>query len=140
MLDVRRAEALGSSFRKLPNEVIISKGTDGCIPASAIDSFWSSKRQCLATDAIKASHPQAIVIPTPKTMNSPTHTDDDPSADFLVPLASDLDDPSPSRNSSPPAKQTKLGDRSQSRTATSKSSPPTPALAAQKEPRVAKRG
>ena len=123
MVDVHRAEALGCCFTKLPNEVIVTKGVDGVIPASAINSYWNSRRQCLESDAILASPPQAIVIPTPKNVHAPSHTDDDPAAEHIVPLASEEEIHSPSRNSPPPANQTKLDARSLSMTATSKSSP-----------------
>ena len=129
------AESLGCSFSKLPNEVILSKGANGHIPKEAIVSYWSSRRRYLDADAIKASPPQAIPIPTPEGAISPAQTDDDPQADHLVPLSSDLDGRS-SRNSSPPANQTKLDTISLSRTDTSKSAPSTPILAAQSAPQT----
>ena len=137
--DVHSAESLGRSFLRLPNEVIISKGANGQIPNEAIVSYWPSRRRCLGAESIRASPPQAIPIPTPEGEIAPAHTDDDPQADHSVPLSSDLDGRS-SRNSSPPANQTKLDTRSMSRTATSKSAPSTPILAAQTAPLARQRG
>ena len=133
VLDVHAAESLGCSFTKLPNEVIVPKGANGHIPREAIVSYWPNSRRYLDADAIQASPPQAIPIPAPEGAIAPAHTDDDPQADHLVPLSSDVDGRS-SRNSSPPANQTKLDTRSLSRTATSKSAPSTPILAAQSAP------
>lgn len=114
----------------MENEVIASSGLDGCIPGTAIDSFWSSERRCLDSDAIRASPPQIRTTPAPAEAHPPTHTGDGPIAIRLVPLASDTDSISPSRRSSPPPDQTKFDNRSVSRTATSKSRPPTPPFTA----------
>ena len=132
--DVRKAEALGCSFLKFTNEVIVSSRLNGFIPCSAIDSFRSSKRRCLDHDALKASPPQLIPIPTPAYANPPAQTDGDPSAEYLVGLGSNADATSPSRHSSPPPNQTKFDDRPGSCTDTSKSSPPTPILGAKVAP------
>ena len=125
VFDVSIAENIGCAFTKLRNEVIISSGVDGFIPGSAINSCRNRKRQYLDSHALQQDPPRMVVTP-PEGAHHPAHTDDDPSADHLIPIASD------SESSIPPnqtARRTpSVGRPNTASTATSKSSPVVPVL------------
>ena len=114
-----------------------TSGANGDVGKSVADSRWSSKRQYLDPTALRAAPPEMVAIHPPSGAYSPTHTDDDPAADHVGPIASETER-SPSRRSPITPNQTARpswppGDSRRVTTATSKSSP-TPPLTPSKAP------
>ena len=142
MLDVRKATAMGCAFHKLDNEVIATKGVEGFIHHAAIDSCWTPGRKLVDVAALTSAPPAIVTVSAPPGVTPPAHTDDDPSADYLIPIASNTaSDNGWSRHSPPTPNRTSSDTRSPSEryerstaTSQSKSFPPTPPQGPSEEP------